>query len=157
MKVDPKNRSKSVLLGIMLFGGIAGCAQAPVDFMGGFTSSLNAATPGGDVSVFLDTWADDLEYTVSQANVRTKEDLKEFIDGWNDLFQEWEYVEVRRITAGHLAAWEGVARGIHKSSGKPLELPMAMIIEFDPVGKIRMVHVYVDTAIMIQQLGENPS
>lgn len=110
----------------------------------------------GDLDAFLEKWADDLDHTVSLATARTKEELREFLREWSDMFTRWRHVEVRRVIQGNLVAWEGIAKGNHRTTGKPIEIPMAMILEFDGDGKIRMSHVYFDTGVLQQQLLAEP-
>lgn len=97
-------------------------------------------------------WADEFEHTINLATIRNKDELREFFEGWAELFSTWEHVETRRLVHDNLVAWEGIARGIHRSTGRPLSVPMAMIIEFDEEGRASMVHVYFDTGVLQEQL-----
>ncbi|MCZ6792104.1 MAG: nuclear transport factor 2 family protein [Planctomycetota bacterium] len=157
---------RSLLLAVLagsplsLLSSLSGCAVASpmprVDagrLATDYVRALNrigTAGPRGDD--FLELWADDFEHTVSQATIRRKEDLVTFLEGWSELFTGWEYVEKRRVVDGRTVAWEGEARGVHRTSGRLLTLPLAMILEFDPDGKTRRVHVYFDTGVIARQL-----
>ncbi len=106
----------------------------------------------GNLDAFLEKWADDLDHTVALATMRTKEELRGFLRRWSDMFSTWRHVEVRRLVHGNLVAWEGFATGTHRTTGKPLKIPMVMIMEFDEYGKVKMSHVYFDSAVLQQQL-----
>ena len=121
-----------------------------------YIRALNSREAQGDLEAFMEKWADNLEHTVALATMRTKDELREFFKEWTDMFTKWKHVEVRRVIQGNVVAWEGVAQGIHRTTGNPLHLPMVMIMEFDQKGKLKMSHVYFDTGVLQQQLVGSP-
>ncbi len=117
-----------------------------------YIDSLDTRALKGNLDAFLEKWADKLDHTVALATMRTKEELRDFLRQWSDMFSKWRHVEVRRLVHGNLVAWEGFATGTHRTTGKPLKIPMVMIIEFDEYGKVKMSHVYFDSGVLQQQL-----
>ena len=117
-----------------------------------YIDSLDTRALKGNLDSFLEKWADELDHTVALATMRTKEELRGFLRLWSEQFSRWRHVEVRRLVQGNLVAWEGIATGTHRTTGKPLEIPMVMIMEFDEYGKVKMSHVYFDSDVLRQQL-----
>ena len=142
---------------------LVGCASntikklAPLDVQQLTTSYIDALNTGAlsdDQDIFLDKWADVFEHTVSLATMRSREELRQFFVEWFDLFNNWTVREQRSIIQGNFVALEGVGQGLHRATGKPLQLPMVMIMQFNSSGKITMAHVYFDTRVILQQLGQ---
>ena len=120
-----------------------------------FIGALNERSV--DEQALWDKLADEFEHRVSQASLRTREDLKEFFERWDELFVGWRYVEIRKVVEGNLVAWEGRAEAVHSQTGRPLVLPLVMLIEIDELGKVKSIHVYFDTGLIQRQLVGEPS
>ena len=120
-----------------------------------FIGALNARA--FDEEALWDKLADEFEHRVSQASLRTRKDLHDFFRKWDDLFVGWKYVETRRVVEGNSVAWEGRAEAIHAETGRQLILPIVMIIEIDELGKVKSVHVYLDTGLIQRQIVGEPA
>jgi len=155
LRVHSRRQYEGFLLGSVLLSLQTGCTNPTNHLITEYVTALNS-TSAGDIEAFLAKWADDLEHTVSQATLRSKQDLREFFKSWTQIFAEWKYKEVRRIVGQDIAAWEGVAQGIHKATGKTVEFPLVIILEFDSRGKAKMAHIYFDTGVIQHQLAEYP-
>ncbi len=145
------------LIAITVMSLFTGCtSQKPRKDIGRLATeyirALDTRAGRGDLDRFLAKWADDPELTVSHATMRTKGEIGEFFQRWAEMFTQWKHVEVRRLVQGNTVAWEGIARGIHRSTGKLLSLPMVIIMEFDQEGKVMSAHVYFDTGVLQEQL-----
>lgn len=146
---------KRHLRGLLLCSALlplGGCAHPTSRLITEYIRALNS-TSTGDMEAFLGKWADDLECTVSRATLKSKRDLREFFRSWTQIFKEWRYKEVRRIMGQDIAVWEGVARGVHRATGKKVELPLVIIVEFNSRGKAKLARVYFDTGLIDQQVG----
>lgn len=117
-----------------------------------YLDSLDTRALRGNIDSFLAKWSDEFEHTMALATMRNKEELREFLIRWSEMFTRWRHIETRRLVHGNVVAWEGVATGVHRTTGKSLELPMVIMLEFDQHGKVKMSHVYFDSAVLQQQL-----
>lgn len=81
-----------------------------------------------------------------------REEIRHFFSGFKDFFADWTHIEKSRVTHGNSAVWEGVAKGHHRESGKPITLPIVFFLEFDNDGAVREVRVYADGRSIGDQL-----
>lgn len=81
-----------------------------------------------------------------------RNEIQQFYAGFKDFFADWTHIEKSRVTHGNSAVWEGIARGHHRESGKPIHLPIVFFLEFDNDGAVRESRVYVDVRSIGDQL-----
>jgi ketosteroid isomerase-like protein len=83
---------------------------------------------------------------------RGREVIGKFFTGFDALLKTWEHVEKSRTVQGNRAVWEGVAQGVHKESGKFVKMPIAFFLEFDDKGLVKEDRVYVNSAMLQEQI-----
>lgn len=161
---EESSRRLAVLAVVVISALSSGCSSVPTEVPGlpiamittEFIGALNARAV--DEEALWDKLADEFEHRVSQASLRTRKDLHDFFRKWDELFVGWKYVEIRTVVEGNVVAWEGRAEATHAETGRQLNLPLVMFIEIDEFGKVKSVHVYLDTGLIQRQIiGEPPS
>lgn len=75
-----------------------------------------------------------------------------FLSGMDQKFAEWTHVETRRYIDGDTAIWEGFGRGIAKTTGKTVEVPMVFTLTFDDDGRVLEDRVYFRLETLQEQL-----
>ena len=78
--------------------------------------------------------------------------IRKFFAGFDQLFKTWEHVESTRTVQGQRAVWEGLAQGTHKETGKFIKLPIVFSLEFNDEGKVKEARVYVNGAMIQEQI-----
>jgi ketosteroid isomerase-like protein len=75
---------------------------------------------------------------------RGRDEITAFFNGFGERWTDYRHVERRRVVSGNAAVWEGTGQGTWKATGKPVEFPMIMSLEFNDVGEIAASRVYLD-------------
>jgi len=78
--------------------------------------------------------------------------IRNYFLSYSDWFSNWKHIERSRLIQGNRAVWEGTEQGNDKSTGKPLNLPVVFILEFDDQGLVKENRVYIDVQLMAEQL-----
>ena len=70
------------------------------------------------------------------------------LSSWgDDRWADYKHVERHRVVNGNHAVWECTSEGTWAATGKHVEFPMVMSLEFDDAGnKVVSAGVYLDPA-----------
>lgn len=154
------NHQKSALIGSLLFSmtSVTASAQDGDSMLTAHIDALNGSMPPSFSARSLgELYAEnavsmtpfDDEDGPDQVGRKAIEEGVAFFD---EVFLDWMHIEERRIVQGNLAYWEGIAKGTHKDTGKPIEIPITFSFEFDNDGKIISERVYYNPTQFDAQL-----
>jgi hypothetical protein len=150
-----RNR-RFLLVGLLLL--VLGCVRlVPISFAGETEEErtirlsekarnlYNLGMEKGDLSGYIDMWADDAVRTTPTGVTQGKEEVRKYYEEQIKNFkakviEKWRMVKGSTIVSVFL--WDGV----HRASGKRLTFDVVAIYEYNKEGKRQNVSYYYDTA-----------
>jgi ketosteroid isomerase-like protein len=138
--------------GLLLAAGMASANAGDTDAaLTRYVEALNAHMPphpedGAAIARFFaeDAVHQDMFRWPPPEPQRGRAEIAAFFDGFDERWADYRHVERRRVVSGNDAVWEGTGRGTWKATGKPVEFPMVMSLEFNDAGEIAASRVYLD-------------